>query len=204
MQSGHTYSASAWIQTADGPDMSEEDRQRANDVRDLLLKYGMTLSIGFQEKVGDQYEKRGNINLFVNRPKEAGTFSRPSSGYQDPASQINVTPEEIEFWWMNKYFLQFRKRLSFYFQTGQEEAAKTVLGGLSKLKKSHAPGWDQQPSYQEQHCSRMELLVYPRPKQLCVWLKNQGFFTRPMTKQELIDLAYNCLKTARQLEDKAE
>ena len=97
LQTGHTYSASGWIQTADGPNMSDEDRQRANDVRDLLLKYGMTISIGLQEKVGNNYEKRGNINLFVNRPKEAGTFSRPSSNYQDPASQINITPEEIEF-----------------------------------------------------------------------------------------------------------
>lgn len=100
LQTGRTYSASAWIQTADGPDMSEEDRQRANDVRDLLLKYGMTISIGLQEKVGDQYEKRGNINLFVNRPKEAGTFSRPSSGYEDPSSQINITTDnekEITF-----------------------------------------------------------------------------------------------------------
>ena len=96
LQSGHTYSASAWIQTADGPNMSEEDRQRANDVRDLLLKYGMTLSIGFQEKVGDNYEKRGNINLFVNRPKEAGTFSRPSSGYQDLSSQYNTPDNEKE------------------------------------------------------------------------------------------------------------
>ena len=39
LQTGHTYSASGWIQTADGPNMSDEDRQRANDGRDLLLKY---------------------------------------------------------------------------------------------------------------------------------------------------------------------
>ena len=96
LNSGHTYSASAWIQTTDGPNMSDADRERANYLRDKMLEFGMRISIGFQEKVGDNYNKCGNIMLFPNPPKEAGTFSKASSGYQDPASQINVTPE-IEF-----------------------------------------------------------------------------------------------------------
>ena len=98
LNSGHSYSASAWIQTADGPNMSDEDRKRAEYIANKLLEYGMRISIQFQEKVVDSFEKRGSMMLFPEDPnRQAGTFSKPSSGYQDPASQINVTPEEIEF-----------------------------------------------------------------------------------------------------------
>lgn len=98
LESGHTYSASAWIQTGDGPNMSQDDKKRAAEIQALMNSYGMRVSIQFQEKMGDSYDKRGSMMLFPEDPnRQAGTFSKPSSGYQDPASQINVTAEEIEF-----------------------------------------------------------------------------------------------------------
>ena len=58
---------------------------------------------------------------------------------------------------VKQIFLQFRKLLNTYFQTSQVEAVSKPYGGLLKLKKSHAPGWDQQPSYEEQRLLASEL-----------------------------------------------
>ena len=79
LEVGKTYATSAWIQTADGPNMSDADHSNASYIQGKLLEFGLRISIQFQEKVGESYEKRGSMMLFTEDPnKTSGSSSKPT------------------------------------------------------------------------------------------------------------------------------
>ena len=77
LEAGRTYTASAWMQTRDAMNMSEEDYKRVQYIQNKLLEFGLNISVAFQEKT-DGYPKKGGLNLFTEDPnRQVGSFSKP-------------------------------------------------------------------------------------------------------------------------------
>lgn len=49
----------------------------------------------------------------------------------------------------------------------------------------------------EQQIRKGDLIVYPKKNKLCVWHRSTGYYTRPMSKDDMINLAFRLLEEAK-------